>query len=97
MITKQTTIKNLLEQHPEVMEILLDHGIECIECHASPNESIEEGFFEHGMTDDEIGQIIDDLNKEISIRQNKTKNQPENKQIGKCCGSDSCCGGSNCE
>lgn len=96
MITKQTTIKNLLEKHPEVIEILLDHGIECIGCHASPNESIEDSFSGHGMTNDEIDQIVDEINKEISTKCNKSNCKHDNQQKSKSCGSDSCCGGNNC-
>jgi len=97
MITRQTTIGELLGKHPEAIDILLDFGIECIGCHASPNESIEDGCIGHGMTNDEIDEIVDQINTEISTKCNKSNCKHDNPQKSKSCGSTSCCGGNNCK
>jgi len=95
MITRQTTIGELLGKHPEAIDILLDFGIEWVGCHASPNESIEDGCIGHGMTDDKIDEIVDQINKGVSTKCNNLCKHDE-QQKSKSCGSTSCCGGNNC-
>jgi len=88
MITKKTTIADLLEKYPDSMDILLEYGIECIGCHASPSESIEEGFLAHGMSNDEVNEVIDKINAEISTKKDKLETKQDDDE-------DSCCSNSN--
>ena len=64
-ITKDTTIGEIVDKHPEVVETLVSYGVHCVGCHVSPFESLEMGFKGHGMTDDDVESAVRELNKVI--------------------------------
>jgi len=63
-ITKDTRIKELLDNHPEVIEVLMDYGLNCVNCHFSSQDTLESGLKIHGL-DHEIEMILRDLNSVI--------------------------------
>jgi hybrid cluster-associated redox disulfide protein len=68
-INKSMLIVDIIDEHPDVIPLLLEKGMHCIGCGASMFETLEEGFMGHGMDDREIEKIMDELNayiKEIS-------------------------------
>ncbi|MGA2130059.1 MAG: DUF1858 domain-containing protein [Candidatus Pacearchaeota archaeon] len=79
-ITRQTPINPLIEQHPEAIEILISYGLHCIGCHFSEFDTLENGAMMHGMSDEEIGMMLKDVNKVISNKKNgKTRAKNKNK------------------
>jgi len=64
-ITKDTTIGEIVERYPEVVETLTSFGVHCVGCHVSPFESLEMGFKGHGMTDDDVETAVIKLNEVI--------------------------------
>ncbi|MEK6926218.1 MAG: DUF1858 domain-containing protein [Nanoarchaeota archaeon] len=62
MITPQTKIIDVLNENPDSFEVLLDAGLGCIGCPMSAHETIEQGCKGHGMSDEEIQEIINELN-----------------------------------
>lgn len=62
LITEDTLIGAIVEEHPEVIETLLSYGVHCIGCHVSPYESLGDGFRGHGLSDEEIKEAITALN-----------------------------------
>lgn len=65
LITKETTIGEIVERHPEVVETLTSFGVHCVGCHVSPFESLENGFKGHGMTDEDVEKAVMELNNVI--------------------------------
>ncbi len=65
-ITKEMTIADIIEKYPSTIETLLMSGVQCIGCHVSYSETLEEGFKSHGMGDEEIHKIINKLNEVVS-------------------------------
>ena len=63
-ITKKTPL-NRLASNPKNMELLLDIGLHCIGCFASQFETLEQGCKGHGMSDEEIDELINKLNNNI--------------------------------
>ena len=53
-LDKNTTFGDLLEKHPECVEILMGVGMHCIGCPASNFETIEQGAMMHGINPDEL-------------------------------------------
>jgi len=70
-ITKDMTIGEVIEEHPEVIPILIEHGIHCIGCHVAAFETLEQGFAGHGMNEKNIEKMIKELNKAISKKGNE--------------------------
>jgi len=60
-ITRETTIGDIVEHHPETIEVLLSYGVHCVGCDVSPYESLEEGFRGHGMSDEDIDDALEKL------------------------------------
>ena len=65
MITKDTTIEEVVNQYPETTMVFMKHSLHCVGCHVSEFESIEEGAMAHGIN---VDALVDDLNKVISSR-----------------------------
>jgi len=64
-ITKDTTIGDIVEKYPQVVDTLTDFGVHCVGCHVSPFESLEMGFKGHGMDDAKIVEAVNKLNEVI--------------------------------
>jgi len=64
-ITKETTIGEIVEKYPQVVETLMSFGVHCVGCHVSPFESLEGGFKGHGMDDATIDEAVRKLNEVI--------------------------------
>lgn len=67
-ITDKTSINNLIESHPEAIEILMSYGLHCVNCHFSDMDTLEDGAMMHGMSDEEISLMIKDVNKVINTK-----------------------------
>ncbi len=61
-ITKDMTIGEVVEQHPEVVDTLLGFGVHCVGCGVSVFETLEEGLMGHGMGEKEITEVVMKLN-----------------------------------
>lgn len=59
-ITKDMNIKEVLQDHPQLLEVFLDHEIGCIGCQAAQFETIEEGISMHGIDVDKFVQLLND-------------------------------------
>jgi hybrid cluster-associated redox disulfide protein len=63
-ITKDILILDLVEQNPNLSEVLTEkYGLHCIGCMAASMETLEQGALTHGMTDDQIDKMVEELNK----------------------------------
>ena len=78
-ITKETTIGDIVERHPEVIETLTSLGVHCVGCHVSPFESLEMGFKGHGMSDEDVESAVIKLNE--VIENSKSENREVDDKI----------------
>ena len=62
-VTGQTLIGEIVNNHPEAIEILLSIGMHCLGCPASQMESLEEACAVHGIPAD---KVIDAINAKIA-------------------------------
>ena len=51
------------ERKPEAAEIMMKYGLHCIGCHISAYETVEEGARAHGISEDNIDNLLSELNK----------------------------------
>ncbi len=58
MITKNTIIADVLDQHPETEELFLDIGMHCLYCPSSRGETIEQACAVHGEDPDALIEKI---------------------------------------
>ncbi len=66
LVTKDMTIGDVIRKYPAAIEPLQDAGVHCVGCHVSFHETLEQGFKGHGMADEEVDVIIENINKAIS-------------------------------
>lgn len=62
-IDKETAIEDLIEENPEMNDVLYEYGLYCGNCFAAGWDTLEEGAKMHGLEDDEIEELIQELNK----------------------------------
>ena len=62
-ITKDMPIGKVVMEHPEVVDVFMDHGLHCIGCAAAHFENIAQGCEAHGIDAD---KLVDDLNKAVN-------------------------------
>lgn len=65
-ITRDLTIEEIFKRFPsksqKLAQELTNAGLHCAGCAAATWETLESGFYSHGMTDEEIEKIIHKLN-----------------------------------
>jgi len=70
MITKEMTIDDILGQFPQksqkIAQELLNSGLHCVGCGAATWETLEAGAFGHGMSQDDLDDLVERLNGILS-------------------------------
>ena len=65
-ITKDSIINDVVSGHNELIPIFLKYGLHCIGCHVSLTETVEEGARVHGISDDDIAKLVQELKDEVN-------------------------------
>lgn len=60
-VTKEMSIIEVVQEHPESLEIFQKYGLGCIGCAAARFENLEAGAKVHGVNPDVMVQEINDL------------------------------------
>ena len=66
-ITKDMNLGEVVYKYPETAEVLTDYGLHCVGCFANAFDTIEAGAKIHGMSDDEVEEMIDRVNEVINF------------------------------
>lgn len=66
LVTKDDNLATLIDEHPEVEEILYDYGLHCAGCALNAFDSVETGAKIHGIDDEEIQEMVDRINEVIT-------------------------------
>lgn len=66
LITKDMLIGEAVSQHPEVADVFLSYGLHCVGCHVNAYESIEQGSLGHGMSTEEVDEMIAEANRYLT-------------------------------
>ena len=62
-ITKKTKMNEILNANPNAAEILFEDGMGCVGCPMAMQETLEQGCKAHGMSDEEIDELVRRMNK----------------------------------
>ena len=68
-ITPEMKMGDIVKKYPEAIEVLLSYGLHCVGCGVSYIESLQDGASAHGMTQEEIAEMIAAVNKTINEAQ----------------------------
>lgn len=66
VITKDANIADLIFKYPEAEEVFLAFGLHCVGCFASAVDTIEVGAKVHGMSDEDIVELVKEINRVIN-------------------------------
>ena len=70
LVTKNMLIGEVIKKHPESIQVMLEHGMQCIGCHVATWESLEQGAAGHGIN---IDKLISDINNKIEEKMHAKK------------------------
>ena len=62
-ITKDMGVNEILMIKPEAADLLLETGMHCLGCPMAQMETLEQGCFAHGMSEEEIKKLVEKLNR----------------------------------
>ena len=65
-IKKEDNLADVVFRHPEVAEVLLDYGLHCVGCAFSSADTLEQGAKLHGLSDEDITEMVERANEVIS-------------------------------
>ena len=60
-LSKTMTFGDLMNECPEASQVLVSRGLHCVGCHIAFSESIEDGARVHGLSDQEIEAMMDEI------------------------------------
>jgi len=66
MINKNMTIGEIVQKFPDAVQIMMSRGLHCVGCHVANWETLEEGCRGHGMDDDVIDALVNEINEKLS-------------------------------
>jgi hybrid cluster-associated redox disulfide protein len=61
-ITKEMGIMEIIQKKPEAAPIMMEYGLHCIGCMAAQFESLEQGCMAHGITEENIDEMVEKIN-----------------------------------
>jgi len=79
VITKDTTIEELIEMVPASVKYLMEKGIRCIVCGEPIWGTLEEAALEKGFNDKDIEGFVKDLNYLYEHKDEYKENEPDKK------------------
>lgn len=77
--TGEEIIAEIIQKMPEAQQILMAHGLSCVNCQVGAYESLAQGCRVHGFDEKALERLLEDLNeaaKELKIEENKTLKPP---------------------
>ena len=74
-LTKDMIVTDAIQVDPEVAQILMNEGMECIFCGAAAGETLEQAGFVHGITSEDMGRLVDAINEYLEHKEANAKAQ----------------------
>jgi len=64
-ITREMSISEIVQAHPQTVRVFLSHGLMCIGCAAARFESLQQGALAHGI---DVDALLKDLNEVVEAK-----------------------------
>lgn len=85
VLTKSDLLTNIGQDSPRTAQLLTEYGLHCLTCFFKEYETLEAGAKVHGMNDEEIETMINEINKQLEkewnqVQSSKIKNQSQAKR-----------------
>ena len=76
VLTKSDLLLNVAQESPRAAELLTEYGLHCLTCFFSEFDTLEMGAQVHGMTQQEVDDMIIEINTQLEkefTEQNKNQ------------------------
>lgn len=82
-ITKEMAISDILAKYPQAAEIMQAYGLFCVGCHANAFDSLEGGVNVHGMPEETLTALLEELNAFVARmeRESQAKGPQQQQQL----------------
>ena len=64
-ITKESNLGEVAWKYPEAAKIMMEYGLHCVGCFAADMDSVGDGAMIHGMSDEEMNEMLGRLNEAV--------------------------------
>lgn len=68
-VRKDMNLAEVVFRYPEAAEVLMDYDLHCVGCGGSSFDTIEVGAKLHGMSDEEIDEMLQRINEAVFFRE----------------------------
>lgn len=75
ILKKDAILQDVALESPDAAELLQLYGLHCISCFASAFDTLEMGAKVHGMSDEDVTKMIEEINQELKERWEKEGKQ----------------------
>ncbi|HSW88196.1 MAG TPA: DUF1858 domain-containing protein [Candidatus Saccharimonadales bacterium] len=65
VLTKFDLLGTVMQECPRAAELLAEYGLHCISCFANEYDTLEMGAQVHGMSDEEMQEMIEEINEQL--------------------------------
>jgi iron-sulfur cluster assembly accessory protein len=73
-VTKDLLIGEVVSKYPDIADVFLSYGLHCVGCHVNAFETIEQGAMGHGMSAEEVDEMVAEANNYLAqLTQNADK------------------------
>ncbi|MEK7571915.1 MAG: disulfide oxidoreductase [Patescibacteria group bacterium] len=66
LLTKYSVLGDVAVESSRAAELLAEYGLHCANCFANGFDTLENGAKVHGMSDQEMEEMIDEINEELA-------------------------------
>ncbi len=73
VLTKSALLNNVTQDCPRAAELLTEYGLHCITCFFKEYDTLEMGAKVHGMNDEELDNMIEEINKQLKKEWKETQ------------------------
>src|SRR3989338_1502938 len=80
-VTKDMTVGEVIEKYPDTSEIMMAHGLHCFGCSVNTFESVEMGAKGHGIPDEEIDLMVQEMNDHIGKKAGRPAQNREGEEV----------------
>lgn len=65
VLTKFDLLGVIMQECPRAAELLAEYGLHCVSCFANEYDTLEMGAQVHGMSDEEMQEMIEEINEQL--------------------------------
>lgn len=64
-VKRDMIMGDIVGKYPPAVEVMLGYGLHCVGCHVNAFETLEQGCRGHGMSDEDIEEMLKEINTAI--------------------------------